>query len=68
MGKFTKTFPFEPCKACIYTYGKSEACKTCDGDTNFNELYDADPNCIHVVRGGWGGGLHCEKCKGWFCF
>lgn len=33
------------------------------------ELYDADPDCDHViVEGNFGSGIKCAKCPGWFCF
>lgn len=28
------------------------------------ELYNADPDCVHVVIALWSG----VKCNGWFCF
>lgn len=30
------------------------------------ELYDADPDCDHVIVSHWCG-IKCTKCKGWFC-
>lgn len=33
-----------------------------------NDLWAADPNCLHVTRNGDGGGVVCTKCRGWFCF
>lgn len=32
------------------------------------ELYDADPNCVHIVKPAPGGGIKCMKCPGWFCY
>ena len=31
-------------------------------------LWDAEPNCLHVVVGAPGGGVKCTKCSGWFCY
>jgi hypothetical protein len=30
-------------------------------------LYDADPNCKHVIVEEWSG-VKCKKCDGWFCY
>ncbi len=32
------------------------------------ELYDADPNCEHVLDPNCVSGIRCTKCGGWFCF
>lgn len=32
------------------------------------ELYDADPNCKHIIVEADGGGVECTKCGGWFCY
>ena len=32
------------------------------------ELWDADPNCWHEIKSSSGGGVHCTKCRGWFCY
>lgn len=34
------------------------------------ELYDAKPDCEHVVFDAFweGGGVRCGKCGGWFCY
>jgi hypothetical protein len=32
------------------------------------ELWDADPKCDHEVVDAPGGGVKCNKCKGWFCY
>lgn len=31
------------------------------------ELYNADPNCKHVIKQLMSG-VKCTKCSGWFCF
>lgn len=31
-------------------------------------LYNADPDCVHNIVPSYGGGEHCTKCKGWFCY
>lgn len=31
------------------------------------ELYDADPNCWHVLDPRCMSGVRCTKCPGWFC-
>jgi len=31
------------------------------------ELYDADPDCKHVIKAKWSG-VSCSKCNGWFCY
>jgi hypothetical protein len=32
-------------------------------------LYDADPNCKHVIVSGDNySGIKCSKCRGWFCY
>lgn len=66
MKEFIKTFPYETCESCARTYGKSRICKSCDGENNYYELYDADPNCVHELL--YGNGVRCVKCSGWFCF
>ncbi len=30
-------------------------------------LYDADPNCWHVLDPKCMSGVRCTKCPGWFC-
>lgn len=37
------------------------------GEENNEELWDADPNCIHNIVDAPGGGVKCTKCKGWMC-
>ena len=33
------------------------------------DLYDADPDCVHDVQSAPGGsGVKCTKCNGWFCY
>lgn len=32
------------------------------------ELFNADPNCVHTVVAAEGGGVKCAKCTGWFCY
>ncbi len=35
------------------------------------ELFNADPKCAHNVEAKGlhrGGGIHCTKCRGWFCY
>lgn len=32
------------------------------------ELYDADPNCEHVLDPNCMSGIRCTKCGGWFCY
>lgn len=46
-----------------------------DGDMNeeveeidSDMLYDADPDCQHVIESADGGGIKCTKCSGWFCY
>lgn len=35
---------------------------------NDSGLFDADPNCKHVIDySGWSG-IKCKKCNGWFCY
>ena len=68
MKEFIKTFPYESCKSCAKTFGKSRICKSCDGENNYDELYDADPNCVHDIYSCLSGGIKCKKCNGWFCF
>ena len=63
-----KTFKYIECKRCEYTCGCSHECRNCKEGSNLSELYDADPNCVHNVKPAGGGGVHCTKCKGWFCF
>lgn len=29
-------------------------------------LYNADPNCNHVIEALWSG-VRCKKCHGWYC-
>lgn len=65
---FIKTFPYENCKSCINTYGKSKICKNCDGKSGYEELYNTDPNCIHEIISASGGEIKCIKCGGWFCY
>lgn len=48
--------------ACDYRYPKDV------WEDEKAELYDADPNCQHVLTNGSGGGVRCLKCKGWFCY
>ena len=31
------------------------------------ELFDADPNCWHVLDPECYSGIKCTKCNGWFC-
>ncbi len=31
-------------------------------------LYGADPECKHKIEHDPGGGVHCTKCRGWFCY
>ncbi len=33
-----------------------------------DDLFDANPHCIHDVVGASGGGVKCTKCTGWFCY
>lgn len=67
--EFIKTFKYESCESCARTNGKSADCTGCDGNSNYYELYDADPNCVHVLgEGGGMSGVSCTKCNGWFCF
>lgn len=47
-------------------YVGAEEDKTVKGYAD--ELYDADPNCDHVIVNAPGGGVKCEKCSGWFCY
>ena len=35
---------------------------------DFNELWDADPNCKHDIKNAPGGGVKCTKCRGWCCY
>ncbi len=37
-----------------------------NGDWDDN-LFDADPNCIHEIKNKWSG-VECVKCGGWFCY
>jgi len=39
-----------------------------EGETGYQELYDADPNCEHKIEAQFSGGIKCVKCGGWFCF
>jgi len=32
------------------------------------ELWDADPNCEHVLDPNCWSGVKCLKCKGWYCY
>lgn len=32
------------------------------------ELYNADPNCKHIIVAQLSGGVKCTKCGGWFCY
>lgn len=32
------------------------------------ELFSADPDCLHWVKGAPGGGIRCRRCGGWFCW
>ena len=32
------------------------------------ELWDANPNCVHDIQPAPGGGVRCTKCSGWFCY
>jgi hypothetical protein len=65
MNNFIKTFPYKNCKSCINTYGKSKICKNCDGQSEYDEIYNADSNCTHGIKGCISGGV---KCNGWFCY
>lgn len=38
------------------------------GNSKWEELYDADESCRHLVKGSSGGGVECVKCGGWFCY
>ncbi|WP_275372675.1 hypothetical protein [Clostridium tertium] len=65
----TKVFPLDCCRSCVNTFGKSKECMNCKDGSNWNELYDADPNCVHVLHSTMiGGGLRCKKCSGWICW
>lgn len=35
---------------------------------NPEELWEADPNCVHDIQHAPGGGVKCTKCRGWFCY
>lgn len=59
---------YNNCVLCARNNKKDKACNDCDGTTKFDELYDADPDCKHNVVSSSGGGVHCTKCTGWFCF
>lgn len=64
-----KVFPFECCKSCTNTVGKSRDCKNCEDGSKYAELYDADPNCVHkLISPAIGGGLRCKYCNGWICY
>lgn len=32
------------------------------------ELWEADPNCVHDIQAQPSGGIKCTKCRGWFCY
>lgn len=32
------------------------------------ELWEANPNCVHDIQPAPGGGVKCTKCPGWFCY
>lgn len=32
------------------------------------ELWEADPNCVHDIQAQTRGGIKCTKCRGWFCY
>jgi hypothetical protein len=59
---------YENCKNCTLNNTNSKECSECNGENNFEELFEADPNCIHNIISGGGGGIICTKCNGWFCF
>ena len=31
-------------------------------------LWNSDPECVHELVSGPGGGIVCSKCRGWFCY
>lgn len=62
-----KTFPFKNCRSCARSYGVSERCNICNGESEYEELYNADPNCVHNVVP-VSSGVKCTKCDGWFCY
>jgi hypothetical protein len=31
-------------------------------------LWEALEGCKHVIQSGPGGGIVCNKCRGWFCY
>jgi hypothetical protein len=33
-----------------------------------SDLFDEDPDCLHILSPRPGGGVECSKCKGWFCY
>jgi hypothetical protein len=39
-----------------------------DSSTYNEELYDADPNCKHIIVCNGFSGVKCRKCGGWFCY
>lgn len=56
----------DPKKAQIMTSlygGKSPEVNT----NQWDELWDADPNCVHDIQPQSGGGVRCVKCQGWCC-
>lgn len=32
------------------------------------ELYNADPDCTHLIESASGGSIKCLRCSGWFCY
>lgn len=60
---------YKECKSCENNNRpRSKSCKTCIENSNYSELYGADPNCKHEIISASGGGVRCKKCSAWFCF
>mgnify|MGYP000847438382 CR=1 FL=1 len=52
--------------AAIQSVGEAMNDVKCVVEKETPFLYDADPNCDHVIRSEWSG-IKCTKCKGWYC-
>lgn len=59
---------FKCCIDCEYHNSNPNTCKSCEDADNYQELYNADPDCIHDIVSASGGGIRCTKCNGWFCY
>lgn len=55
------------CKPCS-NHLHEEVCSKCDGNSEYDELWEADDSCRHEIVSAAGGWIRCTKCTGWFCY